>query len=425
MPPAIEIRGVSKRFSIGKESFDSLKDRVVHFRRTESHDFWALKDINLEVQQGETYGLLGHNGSGKSTLLKCIADVMQPTTGEIITRGRMSALLELGAGFHPDLTGRENVELNGLLLGLGRKNIAARFDDIIAFAGEEVERAIDRQVKFYSSGMYVRLAFAIAVNVEPEILLVDEVLAVGDEAFQHKCMNRVRRLQAQGCTIVFVTHGADVVRMICDRAAVLDHGDLIIDAKPALAVRTFREHLFDTGSQDAAPPDANGDGTRNAEAEKGRDPQLGRRTFGVKIRHVDVRHPNQESRQYLLSGEPLDITVTLEAAEPVADVILGLAIMDKEGRTIWTTNTDLADLRVAEFQGETTIAWHFEGVPLLDGDYDLKIGVTGEGHGTIYDWIDAMPGFDVMSRSRSLGLVELPVRIEGEHVELKAARQPS
>src|SRR6516165_4831406 len=200
MAPVIEVDGVTKKFLIGKERFDSLKDRVIHVGRTHPDEFCALRGVDLEIAEGETFGLLGHNGSGKSTLLKCIAGIMPPTSGKIVTRGRISALLELGAGMHPDLTGRENVELNGLLLGLSRKEIPRRFDEIVDFAGEQVQEAIDRQVKFYSSGMYVRLGFAVAVSVDPEILLVDEVLAVGDEFFAKKCMAKIKQFQREGRT---------------------------------------------------------------------------------------------------------------------------------------------------------------------------------------------------------------------------------
>src|SRR5437588_1472707 len=244
MASAIEVDGVSKRFRLYQEKYQSLKERAIHFGRIPYEDFWALRDINLDVQQGETFGLLGRNGSGKSTLLKCIAGILQPTDGTIETVGRLAALLELGAGFHPELTGRENVFLHASILGLTRRDIERRFDDIVAFA--ELEHFIDNQVKHYSSGMYVRLGFAVAVNLEPDVLVVDEVLAVGDEAFQRKCMDRVKQFQKEGRTIVFVTHDAERVRQICDRAVVLEDGRMISFGKPGEAIRVLREHLFAT-----------------------------------------------------------------------------------------------------------------------------------------------------------------------------------
>src|SRR5271166_5321889 len=187
----------------------------MHAGRTPYTDFWALRDIDFEIQAGETVGILGRNGCGKSTLLKCIAGILQPTEGDIRLRGHLAAMLELGAGFQPELSGRDNIFLNASLLGLPRREIERRFDEIVAFA--ELEEFIDNQVRFYSSGMYVRLGFAVAVNVEPDILLVDEVLAVGDENFQRKCLARIKQFQDEGRTILFVTHSADLVRVICDR----------------------------------------------------------------------------------------------------------------------------------------------------------------------------------------------------------------
>ncbi|MBX3092369.1 MAG: ABC transporter ATP-binding protein, partial [Cryobacterium sp.] len=201
----------------------------VNFGRSNQHkdDFFALKDVTLDISAGQTVGLIGHNGSGKSTLLKTIGGILQPTAGIVQRRGQIAALLELGAGFHPDLTGRENIYMNGSILGLTKKQVREKFDDIIAFG--DIGDFIDTQVKFYSSGMYVRLAFAIAVNVDPDILLVDEVLAVGDEAFQEKCMDRIRQFQREGCTIVLVSHTAAQIRDMCDRVVVLNHGNVIFD----------------------------------------------------------------------------------------------------------------------------------------------------------------------------------------------------
>src|SRR4051794_154462 len=238
---AIEVRNVSKSFRLLTTPVHSIKERVITAGRNQYEKFDALHEVSFDVEEGETIGILGHNGSGKSTLLKCIAGILAPSTGEVRLRGRIASLLELGAGFHPELTGRENVFINASFLGIPRKDVEARFDDIVGFA--ELEQFIDQQVKHYSSGMYVRLAFAVAVNVDPDILLVDEVLAVGDEVFQEKCIDRVEDLQREGKTILFVTHGADLARRICNRVIVLDHGDLVANGAPGESIRIFREYL--------------------------------------------------------------------------------------------------------------------------------------------------------------------------------------
>src|SRR3954449_6273316 len=221
----VKIADASKRFVIRKEK--SLKERLVNLGRSNQHkdDFWALKNIDLEIYSGSTVGLIGPNGSGKSTLLKLIGGILQPTSGTVEHRGRLAALLELGAGFHPDLTGRENVYLNASILGLSRKQTDEFFDGIVAFSG--IEPFIDTQVKFYSSGMYVRLAFAVAVHVDPDLLLVDEVLAVGDEPFQRKCLDKIRSFQREGRTIVLVTHSLGQITEFCDRAVLLNKGEVL------------------------------------------------------------------------------------------------------------------------------------------------------------------------------------------------------
>src|SRR6202034_3852387 len=210
MSVAIEVTDISKQFRLYSEKHTSLKERVIHGGKMPFTPFWALRDVSVDIRQGETFGILGRNGCGKSTLLKCIAGILKPTSGEIRVRGSLAAMLELGAGFQPDLSGRDNIFLNGSLLGLPHSEIEKRFDDIVAFA--ELEEFIDNQVKFYSSGMYVRLGFAVAINVEPDVLVIDEVLAVGDENFQRKCLDRIKSFQEEGRTILFVTHAADMVR---------------------------------------------------------------------------------------------------------------------------------------------------------------------------------------------------------------------
>lgn len=242
-PVVIRTEDVSKRFVLRKDK--ALKERIVNFGRSQRHrsDFWALRDIGFEITAGTSVGLVGANGSGKSTLLKVIGGIIQTDSGFVERRGRIAALLELGAGFHPDLTGRENVYLNGSILGLSQKQTAEYFDSIVEFS--EIGDFIDTQVKFYSSGMYVRLAFAIAVHVDPDILLVDEVLAVGDEPFQAKCMNKIREFQRDGRTIVFVSHSAAQIEDLCDRVVVLSHGRIVYDGETeggiAALRRTFTE----------------------------------------------------------------------------------------------------------------------------------------------------------------------------------------
>lgn len=236
-PDVVRLDGVSKRFTVLRDK--SVKERLLNVSTSRAHreDFWALRDIDLTISAGTTIGLVGHNGSGKSTLLKLIGGILRPTSGSVSRRGRLAALLELGAGFHPDLTGRENVFLNAALLGLSRRETRAAFDRIVDFSG--IGDFIDTAVKFYSSGMAVRLGFAVAVHVDPDLLLVDEVLAVGDEAFQLKCIDKIREFQREGQTIIFVSHASQLVSQLCDRVAVLHHGSMIFDGETATGLRTF------------------------------------------------------------------------------------------------------------------------------------------------------------------------------------------
>jgi ABC-2 type transport system ATP-binding protein/lipopolysaccharide transport system ATP-binding protein len=223
---AISVDGVSKKFRLERNRPSSIKEAILRIGKTnDADDFWVLRDIQLQIERGSFFGLIGHNGSGKSTLLRLMAGIHRPTTGTIESEGRLSALLELGSGFHPDLTGRENVFLNGAMLGLSRKQMAESMDTIIEFSG--IGDFIDEPVKIYSSGMYVRLGFAVAVNVDPEILLVDEVIAVGDEEFQRRCMAHMNLLREKGTTIVLVSHNTRLMTELCDTIGWLDHGRLM------------------------------------------------------------------------------------------------------------------------------------------------------------------------------------------------------
>jgi ABC-2 type transport system ATP-binding protein len=413
---AIEVRNVSKRFRLTHERYSTLKERVIHFGRVPYEEFWAVTDANFEIEAGHTVGLLGHNGSGKSTLLKCIAGILQPTEGEIITRGRVAALLELGAGFHPELTGRENIYMNGSVLGLSKKEVDKVFDEIVDFS--ELEKFIDMQVRHYSSGMYVRLGFAVAVNVDPDILLVDEVLAVGDEAFQRKCIERVGRFQKQGRTILFVTHAADLVRRICDRALVFDHGRTVADTAPGEAVRMFRETLQQGESGLAAPPV---DVAATPEAGAPNEPQqapthgetMAAKAIGrVTITGVDVDFTGRtEDRHWLLPDDALTVRVHYRALQPTDDLLFGIAIHDEEGNHLYGSNTKIENVTVPLAEGDATVEFAFDRVPLLDGTYLLTLAIQSTDEGTVYDWREQQYRFEVMNPRRTAGRVAFPMRI--------------
>jgi ABC-2 type transport system ATP-binding protein len=386
----VDISNVSKRFRLYHGRPDSLKERVISLGRIPYEDFWALNDVSFHVDEGETMGLLGHNGSGKSTLLKCVAGILRPTSGTITTRGRLAALLELGAGFHPDLTGRENVYLNGSILGFSRAEIDGRFDEIVAFS--ELDAFIDQQVKHYSSGMYARLGFAVAVNVDPDVLLVDEVLAVGDEAFQRKCLDRVRRFQREGRTVFFVTHAADLVRQICDRAAVLDHGRLVTVASPPEAINEFRQTLLARGID---IPDGAAAGPKLFTGE-------------VAIRDVVVVYPG--GADHVTSGSPLTIAVTLEASEPVDDCVVALTIHDQDGNRLLGANTELLGLDIGRVDGHFRVAFDLQRVSLLDGIYLVSVGAHSRSGERDYDQWAQKGSFTVVNPGRVEGLVDFSPR---------------
>ena len=413
MTAAIDVAGVSKRFRLYHERYTSLKERVIHFGRIPHEPFMALEDIDFEVEQGATVGLLGHNGSGKSTLLKCIAGILQPTTGEIITRGRVAALLELGAGFNHELTGRENVYMNASILGLSKRETEKIFDEIVAFA--ELEKFIDMQVRHYSSGMYVRLGFAVAVNVDPDILLVDEVLSVGDEAFQRKCLDRVAKFQREGRTILFVTHAADLVRQICDRAIVLDHGRMVIDAAPGEAVRAFRETLQYASVAEEVPP---------SDVELGAQPSKPTPNAADRLRitAVAIEHPGLlVGRQWLLPDEPMTVRVSYHAAQQTDDLLFGIAIYDQQGNHIFGTNTKIVGVPVPALEGDGEMTFEFDHVPLLDGTYLVTLAVQSTDEGTVYDWLEQQHQFSVMNPSRAAGLVSFPVDVRFADVAMEPA----
>jgi ABC-2 type transport system ATP-binding protein len=399
---AVDVRGVSKRFRLAHGRHNSLKERVIHGGRTPHEDFWALKDVSLVAREGETVGILGRNGSGKSTLLKCICGVLQPTSGEVVVRGKLAGLLELGAGFQQDLTGRENIYLNGSMLGMSKKEVDRVFDDIVDFS--ELEEFIDGQVKFYSSGMYVRLGFAVAVNVNPDILVVDEVLAVGDERFQRKCIERVKDFQREGRTILLVTHSPDQVRSICDRAVVLSHGDVVNEGPPGEAVRIFREGLLEEEGT-LAIPDESPEPRAPTIVPKG-TPDV---DHPVRVTYVAHTYPRFEEVGYLATGDSLTIGVGYHASIATDDVVFSLELRDADDNCFMRTDTDIMGLRFDLPVGPGLVNFLVDDIPLLDGTFSYSVGVLSKG-GILYDWREPAGTFAVMSPGKDTGFIKLPVR---------------
>jgi ABC-2 type transport system ATP-binding protein len=389
MTDVIRIRDVSKQFALRKDK--SLKERLVNARRSRENaeSFWALRDIDLTFEAGSTTGLIGHNGSGKSTLLKIIGGILTPTTGYVERRGRLAALLELGAGFHGDLTGRENVYLNAAILGLSRKQTDAYFDEIVDFSG--IESFIDTQVKFYSSGMYVRLAFAVAVHVDPEILLVDEVLSVGDEPFQRKCLDRIRRFQREGRTIVFVSHGLDQVRQLCDRAVLLDHGRQLVDGTPTEAVRAFRDLNQAEEEAEQEKSDVASTGTRR-----------------VTISDVSVADADGGPVRTMSSGAGLQVRFRVDPGTPLDDWMVGVAIEDSGGQVVWGSNSDLQGYEMPDLSGgRQDVVVSFPEVPLAEGVYQISIAVASTGNRTVYHRVNRLATFRVVTDTVEDGAVHL------------------
>jgi ABC-2 type transport system ATP-binding protein len=350
--PAVVVDDVAKRFRLVHERNTTLKATVFNgFRRTVHEDFWALQDISFQVEEGTTYGLIGHNGSGKSTLLKCMARIYRPDRGRITTRGRMSALLELGAGFHPELSGRENVYLNGSILGMSRRDIDRRFDEIVDFAG--LEHFIDTPVKNYSSGMFVRLGFSVAITIEPELLLIDEILAVGDESFQQKCLEKFADLRRGGRTIVLVSHGLDAVRNICDRAAWLDHGSLVKEGESHDVVTAYLESVRDDRR---AQEHASGGLISPEEAEGGW--------------HIEAVH--------LVDGVGRDVQVVPSGDELTIRVDIGTARDEEVALAVGLYRTDGVHVAgpVHHFRtggrGRCSVSYRIPALPLASGTYDIS-----------------------------------------------------
>lgn len=356
-PDVVTVSGVSKQFSLKQDK--SLKERFLNHDSNREESFWALRDIDFEIPMNCSVGLMGHNGSGKSTLLKIIGSIIQPTTGTVRHRGRIAALLELGAGFHQDLTGRENVFLNASILGMTRAETEAAFDDIVDFSG--IAPFIDTQVKFYSSGMYVRLAFAVAVHSDPDILLVDEVLAVGDEPFQRKCMDKIREFQAEGRTIILVSHSAEQVGSVCDRAMVLDGGAMVYDGDTQDAIHVLRDSF--QRREDS--------GTTTASHSKGL----------VEIDSVELLNARHERTAEISTGDAAVLAVEFTAHSRLHNWMAAMSVESSLGQLLFRFDTLAAHQELPEVEGSARVEFTIPEIVLGDGSFPINVGI-GDQSGT-------------------------------------------
>lgn len=363
---AITIEHVTKTFRLHRGGVRTLKSAVLDLlHASSSRDFIALNDIGFAVRKGETLGIIGANGAGKSTLLSLIAGTMAPTGGEIRTRGTISSLLELGAGFHPDLTGRENVFLYGAIMGLARKQMKKRFDSLVEFAG--LEKYIDQPVKHYSSGMYVRLGFAVAVEVDPDILLIDEVLAVGDAEFQRKCLKRMDEFKKQQKTMLIVSHDMPTIQKISDRILLLDEGTIVGIGEPENLVGQYQS-------------------LSRRKTTQGLDREWG--TGEVKMTNVQFRDKTGQVADTFKWGESLEACIDYEAAKRIDGPVFGFAVSDESGRLIYGSNTQIEKIDIPYVEGKGTIVLRLERLAMASGTYLFSFSVHSADHKTNYHRLD-------------------------------------
>ncbi|MBN3881138.1 MULTISPECIES: ABC transporter ATP-binding protein [unclassified Nostoc] len=416
---AISLKNISKCYKRYARPVDRLKEILLP---TKSHaqEFWALRDINLEILKGETLGIIGQNGSGKSTLLQIIAGTLTPTTGDIWVNGRVSALLELGSGFNPEFTGRQNVFFNGQILGLSRDEIQAKFDDIAAFA--EIGDFIEHPVKTYSSGMVLRLAFAVVANTEPSILIVDEALAVGDAKFQARCMKRIRQLKEQGVTILFVSHDSGSVKMLCKSAALLNYGRMLEIGNPKEVVNHYIALLSSTPNQAELEEETleeienlNNDNDFIKNKENNSIHRHGNKLALIK----DVKISNLEGKEIiqLETGKTFQINILLEAQAELSDLIVGISIRNLIGLVIYGTNSHLLNIKLPNLENKQQLTVRFQ-VPcyLNRGVYTVTVGIHSE-EGFSYDWIDELVVLEVNNRIFCEGLVDLQSNVKLDNQE--------
>ena len=433
MVPAIDVRNVSKvyRRYARKKQFATLKSALLSGSLISDlqpdETFPALQGVSFTVPKGCTYGVVGRNGSGKSTLLKCVAGITRPNTGTVEVDGRISALIELGAGFHPEISGRENVFINGIMLGLTKREIARRFDEIVEFA--EIRDFIDAPVKTYSSGMYMRLGFAVAIHVDPDVLLIDEVLAVGDQSFTLKCLDKFAEFRRRNKTIMLVTHSLDLVEKFCDQALWLEKGKNHGEGEPR---RVVAQYLIDVGkaeeqllAREEADRVAQAETDVPVEAERPADPadvgetpaDMFKATEGrwgtreIEITHVTIIGEDGDAGHVFQSGEAVRVVMRVRAHEPSSDFVFGFGLFNADGVCCYGTNTNIEKLDPEGISGEAEVTFHIDRLDLVEGTYRMDLAVH-KVDGYPYDYHRQLYSFRVKSRTPDVGIYRPPHRWE-------------
>jgi ABC-type polysaccharide/polyol phosphate transport system ATPase subunit len=434
---AIELTNVTKvyRKYARRKQFATLKSALLSGSLISDlqpdETFPALQGVSFSVPAGRTYAVIGRNGSGKSTALKLVAGITKPTTGTVKVQGRISALIELGAGFHPEISGRENVFINGIMLGLTKREVTKRFDEIVEFA--ELQEFIDAPVKTYSSGMYMRLGFAVAIHVDPDVLLVDEVLAVGDEGFTHKCLDKFGEFKRRGKTILLVTHSLNLVERFCDEALWLDHGKVRGSGDPKRVVGAYLIDVSKSEEQELArleakseeradsqepaarragpigPADAGSTKQDRAYVEASVVEDMTRVDEGrwgsreVEITGVTFKTAQGDVSHIFQSGDPMSIHLEVRAHQPITDFVFGIGIYNAEGVNCYGTNTHIEDLMSTDARGEGEVTFAIESLDLVEGTYKVDVAVHKR-DGYPYDYHRLLHTFRVKSRSKEVGI---------------------
>ncbi|MBI2213514.1 MAG: ABC transporter ATP-binding protein [Acidobacteria bacterium] len=414
--PAISLRGLSKSFRLfgRRTQFQTLKSALLKrdLRPEPEGSVQALRGLTFDIARGEAFGVIGRNGSGKSTLLKIVSGILKPTEGLVSVNGRVSALIELGAGFHPEISGRENIYINGIMLGLSRKEIDRRFERIVEFSG--IGEFLDQPVKTYSSGMYVRLGFAVAVHVDPEILIVDEVLSVGDEEFSQKCIAKIQQMKARGTTLVFVTHQLPLVKELCDRAVWIERGAMAAIGDPARVVDAYLQEV--AGNHQAAPsevPIIRGEqgsaAAAPAEEPAENDPLEEERWGSGEALITEVSLRDERGRQLVALGgrNPVTVRMDVAARTPQTDFVFGVAIYHADGTCVYGTNTEIEGWRPGNLEGEGSVEFIMPSLDLVAGSYRLDVAIHTK-NGRAYDYRRGAIRFIVGSGLHDVGIYRPP-----------------